>query len=333
MTENKQIAIGFNNKQVIIESLTKNYQIFTPLSDDDKDIYFIHADSDIQALYSSSGYYDDMKKAFILLLLFKPLTSSVIISASSFLSSPLTNRLMEEFKLLGQDSNAQFKILRKEADWLYYAEKREANTQNLNHIDRYKRFSKNEILKIFDGFSTIRKNNNTGWDTSAEWLKRIENLLPQIDKNKNTLKDISDLPEEILDSSIFVWEEIDKKLSERNIIIPRYSSQLRFALAESYLSSFSDSFIFSYDKSFNLSLSGNPIIPYYVNIHLLHKIVEVTEVAKSIFILDSEKVDKLIKNSAFLDFKSSLEKATSITELIRVALNNKKLINNAINRL
>jgi len=331
MRINKQIAIGINNKQVIVESLNNHYQIFTQLNSLEKDIYFIYADSDIQKLFYSSSYYKKMESAFILLMLFKPISTSLIISASSFLSSPLTNLLKDKFKILAEEPNCHFKVLRKETSWVQYAEKREVNTHELAHIERYKKFSKSEISKIFDGLSVVRKNNNSGWDTSIEWLKRIERILPQIDKNKHTIKDISDLPDEILDSSIFVWEVISEKLKERGVIIPDYSNQLHFSLAESYLASFSDTLIYPYDNSMGLNL-GKIQVPYYVNVKLLNDIINISR-THNVLELSADKIISLINHSAFIEFKSLLEQSLSISDLIERADKNKTLFTKALNDL
>jgi hypothetical protein len=341
--ENKpqQTLFGIGQNIQVGRDLIKNYNYYKNnglsvsglKNESDKDIYFTYGDSDVQSLliktnYSEASYYDFMSNAFRFLLTFKPLTSIIVISASSVIESHLTRRLVQEYKCFSQYSEPHFSVLRKESTWHDYIEKRRFNTMKLMHYGKYKNFYNDDIINIFNDISVTRKRNNSGSETSQIWLKKAEKIIPII--NPNAVKiDITDLPDEILYNSIFVWEAIKEKLKDRDIIIPDWSNQLQYALVESYFSAFAETYIFPYRDNFNLDLSQSSSI-YFTNVRLMKEILLKADTLMDFIRLTPSQLFTFIKSDDLLNFKSKLDSCETINELLMIAEKNKGFLQKAL---
>lgn len=341
--ENKphQSLFGIGQNIQVGRDLIKNYNYYNNnglyvsglKNESDKDIYFTYGDSDVQSLliktnYSEAGYFDFMSNAFRFLLTFKPLTSVIVISASSIIESHLTRRLVQEYKCFSQDSEPHFSVLRKESTWHDYIEKRRHNTMKLMHIEKYRMFYNDKIINIFNDISVIRKIYNSGSETSKIRLKKAEKIIPVINPNAAKI-DITDLPDEILYDSIFVWEAIKEKLNERDIMIPDWSNQLQYALVESYFSTFAETYIFPYRDSFNLDLSPNSSI-YFTNVRLIKEILFKADILMDFIRLTPSQLFSFIKSDDLLNFKSKLDSSKTVNELLMIAEKDKGLLKKAL---
>lgn len=340
--ENKpyQSLIGIGRNIQVGRDLIKNYYCNNNglpfdglIKESDKDIYFTYGDSDVQSLFiktkhSEAAYYDFMANAFRFLLTFKPLTSVIVINASSVIESHLTRRLVQEYKCFSEAPEPHFSVLRKESTWHDYIEKRRINTEKLMHIEKYNMFYNDKILNIFNDISVIRKRHNSGSETSQNWLKKAQKIIPIITPNAAKI-DITDLPDEIFHDSIFVWEAIEEKLRKRGIIIPDWSNQLQYALVESYLSIFSETYIFPSRDSFNLDLSQNFSF-YFTNVRLLKEILLRADILIDFIKLTPSQLFSFIKSNDLLNFKSKLDSAKSINELLIISEKDKGLLKKAL---
>jgi hypothetical protein len=268
-----------------------------------------------------------MAKAFKLLLAFKPYTSVIVISASSVIESNLTRRLIQEYRCFSGPSEFHFGVLIRESTLQDYIEKRQSNTRKLMHIKKYSRFYNNEVIHSLNDISIIRKRNNSGRETSHDWVQKAEIIIPQINPAAAKIE-IKYLPDEILHDSIFVWEEIEKKLIERGINIPSRDDQLQCALVESYLSIFAGTFLFPYgEDSLSLTIPKSPF--YFTNIKLLEKLFN-TDILMEFLKLTPSQLLVFINLSNFLLFKSELSSAKNVNELLIISKKNQELLKKAL---
>lgn len=332
--KNKQSLFGFSNTQVGRDLITHNHYNNGFKNESDKDIYFTYGDSDVQSIlktnYTEAGYYDFMSNAFRFLLTFKPLTSVIVISASSVIESHLTRRLVQEYNCFSQHSEPHFSVLRKESTWQDYIEKRRGNTTKLMNTEKYKMYYNDKIINTFDDIAVIRKRNNSGSETSQKWLKEAKEIIPRIDLNATKI-DITDLPDEILEDSIFVWDEIKRNLEDRDIIIPDWSDELQYALVESYFTTFAKSYIFPYRDCYNFDLSQSSFI-YFTNMRLIKRILTQADMLVDFLRLTPSQLLTFIQSDGLLNFKSKLDLCKSINELLMVAEKDKGLLKKALKK-
>lgn len=209
-----------------------------------------------------------------------------------------------------------------------YIDKRKSNTEKLMHIEKYSGFWNDEIIHSLDYISVIRKRNYSGMETSHNWVKKAEIIIPRINPDAAEI-DIKNLPYEILrHDSIFVWEEIEEKLIEKGIHIPSRDDQLQCALVESYLSTFVETFLFPYgEDSLSLIIPKSPF--YFTNIKLLEKLFN-ADILMEFLKLTPSQLLFFINLENFLHFKSKLISAKNEIELLLIARKNQELLKKAL---
>jgi len=303
-------------------------------SEMDSDIYFIYGDSDVQFLLYGVGkyiseieYYDAMDNAFRLLLAFKPYSSRIVITASSVITSYLTDKLIQYYKCFANPLKPHVSILRRESNWEYYFEKRRENTKNLKNIKKYELFYNSNIIEKLEGVSTLRKETYSGVECSEIWVEKAEKIISNIPSNKKI--SLSDLPEEILHNTIFVWETIEERLNERGIIVPSWSKDLQYALVESYLSTFSSFFLFPLRINLPWDFWSIKSYFYFTNIKLLNLILDITGFSSDFCELSPPQLLEFIKSEDFLEYKYRLDLAKTINELFLNAKKYRHFLTNA----
>lgn len=334
----KLLGLTHNNQAGRDLSITHNYytkKVESPFNESIKEsnkyIYFIYGDSELQSLlvptrYSEIEYYDRMANSFRMLLTFKPLTCVIVISASSVIESLLTRQLVQEYKCFSEPEK-HFSVIRKEATWQDYIEKRRFNTEKLMIIEKYSRYYENEIVSSFNDISVIRKRCNSGIEASENWLKKAKKIVPLIDPNAAKI-DIDDIPHEILYDSVFVWDEIHEKIRKRGIIIPNRSDQLQYALVESYLSIFTETCVFPFGDSLSLELPQNYV--YFTNVKLLKEILSQANILTDFLELTPLQLLHFINSDELLYFKSKLDSATFESDMLIISKKNKEPLRKAI---
>ena len=327
-----QLAIGSNNNQsltIINNNIISNVQ----------DIYFIYGDSDFQSikigdeLQCSDKYYKLMCSTFKLLLMFKPLTSRIAISASSLISSRLTSKLIDDYKIFSTITNPHFYLLRKEVSWKDYSDKRAHNTRRLRHLKKYSLFLDQSAIMNLSDYIVLGKDNCTGVDTSQSWIVKAKKIIPTINQNpKSRAVDIDDLPEEILNDSIFVWEAVYERLCQRDILIPKWDKQLQIALLESYLTSYSNHFVFPIrDTMSTVNFNTTSTVPFYLNLQLLNNIIICNNLQSDFDRITPDKLIKLIYCDELLKFKMMLEDTNIESAIFLKARKYSQLLQKAIN--
>ncbi len=325
-----QIIIGNNNTQVC--GVPND---FRSVFKKKKDIYFVYGDSDVQLLSQnneceSTRYHDFMEITLKLLLIFKPISSRIVIPASSLCSSLLTRLLVNKYECFSIEPNPHICIIRKETSWKEYFEKRKHNSKSLEKIEKYSLFSNKNAAEYFAGLSVTRKIQNSGFHTSVKWVDKAASLLPEIvngyDKKNINLHEIS---EEVLYDSIFVWEVLEKKLNERGIKIPEWNSQLRYALAEAYFSSFKGEFMFPFNDPIGLAIEQRERY-YYLNVGLLNIMMKKAGLYESILSISPAGLFKTLYSDELLRYKDEIRQSTNENKLLINSKKYSKLMHKAL---
>ena len=326
------LAINDDNK--IIRHNDNCYKIDLP-------IFFTYGDSDLQLLIYEVGktlsrdkYYIVMERAFRLLLAFKPITNYLLLPASSFVQSNLTQFLANKFRCFSECHVPHFYLLRREPDWKYYIAKRKEKNKGVIAIPRYRNFYSSKVLEKFNGFSTFSRNIFAGQKCSEAWIEEAIKIVKLFPRGSNISSScLEEMAEEILFDGIFVWENIEKKLKERGANIPEWSVDLQIALLKSYLCVSGDFVCFPYGIELPWELHMQRPAYYYTDLKLLHGIIKVTDLSKLFFSVNPSSFNKFISNKYFMKFKSIIEKGTCQLDIIKLASDNRIYISKSIKNL
>ena len=337
---NKQhIKVKSIDRSNILQIGGNYYKLSFPSSQiSHKPIYFIYGDSDVQLLLYKVGsvitenkFYNALEHALKLLITFKPYTTCIVIAASSVIQSDITNKLVQKFKCFSECANPHIYFLRRESDWKDYLTKRREKSESLKKISRYSIYYDKKIIERLKGIPSLRRNFLAGNTCSQNWIEKAEIILnsfpSKVILNSEQLNEFS---EEILFSSIFVWEAIEAKLNQIGIIIPKWSNDLQLSLVISYLSMYSD--IFQLPTGINLSWDFWPKLTdsYYTNIKLLDLILELIDVKDDFLKIQPNNLLKMIISDELFEYKYKIEMSLNLNNMLYIAKKHKQLFIKAL---
>ena len=172
-----------------------------------------------------------------------------------------------------------------------------------------------------------------GRSCADSWAIEASNILSSMLDPKQRLSrtNLIEFSDEILNDSVFVWEEINDRLLKRGIILPRWSKDLQLSLVKSYLMLRADRFCFPsgislrYDFSFH-----SPCVLWYVNLRLLRHLVKLCGVYDELMGLTPASLSRLTINPYFLEYKSKVSNAQGTDNLVLLAYKHRDTFSRAL---
>lgn len=225
--ENSSIEQFIGDKYVVNLSQTTRHPI-----------YLTYADSDVQALYLSgapgeaSRYAAALNEAIRLLICFKPRGTPMLISPSSIIQSQISRSVLLPF-LQGLPVDQQhLLLLRREASWDEYFEKRQENTSALRKHEAFSGYFDPVAMQEISVLDASRKKFFSGADTIRKWSARVRLSLPS---QRAQTSSLAEAAAEALGSRAFVFETAMDTLGQLGISLR--PNDARALLIDAYQSS------------------------------------------------------------------------------------------------